>query len=301
MTEAYNEKKNLFLVGFALFVMALLTNGGQIAAGALFPELAEQGNSWTAYALMLIPQYCIAMPAAYLLLRLIPKTGLNKKRLSASQFFKTLLICYAILYVGNMAALVITDIIKSISGRDMENLVARMVAESDIFANLLAVGILGPVMEELFYRKLLIGRLLRYGDKAAVLTSGLIFGLVHGNLSQFFYAFGLGIAFGYIYIRTAKISYTIALHIFINTLSGIVAPLLVQDGDAVMLLYAMAMLAMAISGFVLFIINRRRIWFAEGICKLEKWPAAMYLNPGMILFFIVCSALFTLNTIAALL
>lgn len=300
MTEAKSERKNVFIVGFSMFIMIILTFGLQIVAGMLFPGLLKEGDSCVRYSVTLLPQYLIAMPAAYMLLRLVPKTGLKKKSLSAGRFIIILLICYAILYAGSLIATIITGIINSVTGKSMQNIVANMVAGSDILANLLAVGIAAPVLEELFYRKLLIGRLLRYGDKAAVITSGLIFGLVHGNFSQFFYAFGLGVALGYIYLRTAKISYTIALHIFINIISGIAAPLLVQSGGAAMLIYGAAVIGMAITGLVLFIVNKNRIWFAEGICKLEKWPAAVYLNPGMILFFIACAALFTLNTVAAL-
>ena len=36
-------------------------------------------------------------------------------------------------------------------------------------------------------------RLLGYGQKTAIIISGIMFGMAHGNFSQFFYAFGIGI------------------------------------------------------------------------------------------------------------
>ena len=48
--------------------------------------------------------------------------------------------------------------------------------------------VLAPVMEELIFRKVLIDRTIVYGDKAAVVLSGLLFGVFHGNFHQFFYA-----------------------------------------------------------------------------------------------------------------
>jgi uncharacterized protein len=300
MTESKSERKNLFIVGFSMFLMIILTAGLQITAGMLFPESLKNGDSWVRYSLMLVPQYFIAMPAACFLLRLIPKTGIKKKSLQAVQFIKILLICYAILYAGSLTANAATKIISNIAGKEMHNTVVEMVTGSDILASLLIVGIAAPVVEELFYRKLIIGRLRRYGDNAAVITSGLIFGLVHGNFSQFFYAFGLGLAFGYIYVKTAKLSYTIVLHIFINIVSGIAGPLVQKSGGAAAQLYGAVLMGMAIAGFVLFIVNKSRIRFAEGVCKLKKWPSAFYLNPGMILFFIACAALFIINTAAAL-
>ncbi len=298
MKEAGSERGNLTIIGYSVFIMIALAVLLQMFAGMLFPGALKEGGSWARYSLTLVPQY-IAMAAAYFLLRLVPKTGLIKKSLPAGKLIIILLICYAIMYAGSLNASIVTSIIEGITGKEMHNTVVEMVSGSDILANLLFVGIAAPVIEELFFRRLLIGRMLRYGDRAAVITSGLIFGLVHGNLSQFFYAFGLGASFGYIYIRTAKISYTIALHMFIN-IAGVIASLLVMKSNAAAQIYAAAVMGMAVAGLALFIANKKRIWFAEGACKLEKWPAAAYLNPGMILFFIACAALFAANTAEAL-
>ena len=42
------------------------------------------------------------------------------------------------------------------------------------------------------FRKLLIDRIVPFGQRVAVVVSGLAFGLFHGNFYQFFYAFSLG-------------------------------------------------------------------------------------------------------------
>lgn len=84
----------------------------------------------------------------------------------------------------------------------------------------LVLGILVPILEELMFRKFLIDHLCKYGVSAAILLSGLVFGLYHGNFSQFFYAFGLGIVFGAIYAHTGKLIYTILLHMAVNLYSS---------------------------------------------------------------------------------
>ena len=81
------------------------------------------------------------------------------------------------------------------------------------------VVILAPICEELLFRKFIIDRIVNYGEVPAMLISGLMFGLYHGNLAQFMYAAGIGIFFAFIYIRTGKIGYTIALHMFVNGFS----------------------------------------------------------------------------------
>ena len=50
-----------------------------------------------------------------------------------------------------------------------------------------------------------------------MLFSGLMFGLFHGNLNQFVYAFVLGLCFGFIYVKTGNIRYTIGLHMLDDT------------------------------------------------------------------------------------
>ena len=65
--------------------------------------------------------------------------------------------------------------------------------------------LIAPTAEELLFRKLLTERIVKYGELAAVLASGLFFGLFHGNLNQFSYAFLLGLFLGFIYVKTGKL------------------------------------------------------------------------------------------------
>lgn len=55
-----------------------------------------------------------------------------------------------------------------------------------------------------------------------------MFGAFHLNLYQFFYAFFLGAVFGYIYVKTGRLRYTIALHATVNFLGGVAVPALLR-------------------------------------------------------------------------
>lgn len=82
---------------------------------------------------------------------------------------------------------------------------------------LLAVGILAPVAEELVFRGMLFGRLKEWlKPEAAVLISSVIFGLYHGNVVQFVYAFLLGTLFALIYYRTGTLWTAVAGHVSAN-------------------------------------------------------------------------------------
>ena len=58
--------------------------------------------------------------------------------------------------------------------------------------------------------------------------SGIMFGLLHGNFQQFFFAALVGMLFAYVYIRTGRIRYSIYLHMAINLSSSLVVQTLLQ-------------------------------------------------------------------------
>ena len=99
-------------------------------------------------------------------------------------------------------------------------------ANSGMFLRVLAVGIGAPIFEELVFRKLIVDRLIKYGEFIAIFTSGLTFGLFHGNFQQFFFAFALGALFAFIYARTGRIRYTIGLHMTINMTTSVITAFL---------------------------------------------------------------------------
>ena len=105
---------------------------------------------------------------------------------------------------------------------------ADTVSSVSLWAVFLFMVILAPIFEEIFFRKVVIDRLRRYGDLPAIIISGLVFGLIHGNFSQFFYAALLGMVFGAIYVHTGKLGYTIFLHMLINFMGSFYTALMME-------------------------------------------------------------------------
>lgn len=90
------------------------------------------------------------------------------------------------------------------------------------------VIIIGPVIEELIFRKILFGKLLeKFSNRPikAIVYSALIFGIVHLNIIQGVAAFGGGIILGLIYYYTKSIKATIFAHILNNFLIIIPNPI----------------------------------------------------------------------------
>lgn len=77
--------------------------------------------------------------------------------------------------------------------------------------------ILAPIYEEIAFRGIFLHALKKYNIWLGIIVSSLIFGLLHGNVSQFFFATTLGIIFAVITIKTKSIIPSTILHIVINT------------------------------------------------------------------------------------
>ena len=84
---------------------------------------------------------------------------------------------------------------------------------------LLLAGLIAPAAEELLFRRLLLRRLRPYGERFALVASALCFGLFHGNLNQFFYAFLLGLVLAELALSTGCLWQAVLLHALVNLFS----------------------------------------------------------------------------------
>ncbi len=295
MEELYlkNGRSAYSRVGFAAVLNIAVTTALQFLLQWLFGRYLQ--NPWIMYAVLVLPIYLIAMPVSALLVWDMPLLPLIKKKLSAGRFIIVIMVCFAIMYASNWVGAGINLIIQAISGQPTSQDLLNLISGSGVWANLVFVVILAPVAEELFFRKLLIPRLLPFGEKPAIIISGLLFGLIHGNFSQFFYAFGLGIAFGFIFVKTGKVIYTIILHMIINFFGSVISLLIIDAPMVVTALYGVFVLCLFVTGLVLFFVNAKRTKMSRGLFSLAKGKAAVYCSPGMLLAFLCCAGLFALS------
>lgn len=90
----------------------------------------------------------------------------------------------------------------------------------DLLFELLGLGILVPVVEELLYRGIVYGRLCDWvGIQRAALLSALIFGGLHGNVVQLLYAGSIGLLLVFFLEKSHSLSGAIAGHIGANLLT----------------------------------------------------------------------------------
>lgn len=94
--------------------------------------------------------------------------------------------------------------------------------EVPFLLGILLVAVLPCVLEESVYRGFFFTEYKKYNPWRAVLLSGFLFGLMHGNLNQFCYAAVMGMVFALLIEATGSILSTMLIHFFINAFSVVV-------------------------------------------------------------------------------
>lgn len=329
------NRKFFSKVGFILLLYSVLHNTVSnlliLVLRAVNPALME--NSILYYLTALLPTYLIAFPVVFFLFKkLLTVYDIPQHKMKVWQWILAFMIVYGIGISINVVTNIIYFIIRLFDSSFMDtNNLMELMSNMHPLLSVLIIGILAPIIEELVFRKLLIDRLIPYGEAVAVLLPGIIFGIFHGNLQQCFFAAAVGIFFSFIYVKTGKIQYTIFMHMGINLYScmymilfSIVAssgiydnPDLVSDSQYLMsampelfgkiVIPTFIMLGMlfvsfgiVIAGIVLLFVNLKKFKLSkQAMIPMEKGKVfrTVVFNPGMICFGIFWIVIFVINTI----
>lgn len=107
---------------------------------------------------------------------------------------------------------------------DEYNQIADVIYQGNVLLEIVCLGVLTPIVEELIFRGLMYTQLTEFMKKKhAVIVAALLFGLYHGNLLQAVYAFGLGLLMIYVYERFRTLLAPILFHIGANVFSLLIS------------------------------------------------------------------------------
>lgn len=319
-------RRDFSRIGASLCLMVVIWYAlATVLEGALYAAVGGKGEApnWVTYVGSGVPLYLIAMPIAVMLMGKSTVIETRKFDMKPGLFFKLLLMCLPMMWVGSVFGSMLS---MALSNGEATDRVADLAMQTNIW-NVVFLVIVGPIFEEWLFRKQLIDRTRKYGEKTAILLSGLAFGLFHMNLFQFFYAFLLGLMFGYVYTRTSKLRYSTAMHMIINFNGGVLAPWVLTrvdldqlekvseaaengnaaameqwasqnvEGLAIMLVYFVLYGAVILAGFVLLIRNFKKFEFYTAPEELPRGTRAKTVcgNVGMIMFIMVTCMLTAVN------
>ena len=88
------------------------------------------------------------------------------------------------------------------------------------------ICLLGPILEELIFRGVLLEGLRKYGNLFGIIMSSVLFGLMHQNIAQCLPAISIGLVWGYIAVKSGSLLPSIFLHILNNSMSAVLLVIL---------------------------------------------------------------------------
>lgn len=299
---------NLLALGVSLAVEGL----GQ----GLDPSTRQSVLTLAAFAV----QYLIAVPILLLINTRGRERGripLRRPALSAGTIAKWSVIAFGCTYAVNLVCNTFFSMLES-AGLRLH--APSMVLQPTLFDNLITLvffGLIAPVCEELFFRGALLANLRRGGDWFAVVVVAVLFGLMHMNYQQMFYAAAMGMFAGFLCMRAESVYPAVFVHFSLNIIGSFQSILLsrvgtadldraLQSGDTgwalthlgpllgIVLLSALC-LALTVAGVVLFCVELTR-WRTSSFLHLpnacpqlsagEK-AAAYFSAPGTIAFVVI--------------
>ena len=290
-----NIKKTFSRIGISYLTLKIIAIASQLILVILIsntiPKILLSNDFLT--ILGALTQYIIPLPILYFLIKKIKSTPPTKNTLSLKIFLIYICITISLMYVGNFIGLGITQIISFYKQGDVVNPIVDVISNNNIFLNLFLISIIAPIFEEIFFRKLLIDRTIKYGAGISILISALMFGLFHGNLNQFTYSFLLGGFFAAIYVKTGNVIYPIILHMSTNILGSVINTLVgnliaifnnTPPGIAITVTYFAIMFIMVFIGLYYIVKWSGKLKNLKS--NIQKQIKPSLLNVGMIIFIV---------------
>lgn len=286
----------------------------QIATAILLGSdrfLALSENVYYVWAIQVISMYLLSFPLLLLFVRKLPSAKRETSTISIKELFYIFLVSEAVTIVGSIISNYIVGIFEGLLGHEIANTTSDLIEKTPIWLIILVAIVIGPIVEEMIFRKIAIDKLSIYGDRLAVITSAVAFGLFHGNFYQIFYATAFGFILGYVYTKTRKSIYNCILHIAINFMGtipilltqdalerlqalpegAIIEGSLINDYYAVMGLSAIQYILAGLGIWVIIEATRNRAYRFTNNCDVEiprsELPKVCLLNFGVIVFLII--------------
>lgn len=159
--------------------------------------------------------------------------------------------------LSNIASNVFGSIFKGVTGSDtVSNDIGIGEGPVSFIITLLCVGVVPALVEEFAFRGVILGTMRKYmSDGASIFLSAAIFGLLHGNLVQIPFAFGVGLILAYATVYTGSMVPGMILHCINNSMSVVFSFALAGTSPmiagVVSLLYYLVLLLVGICGLIM--------------------------------------------------
>ncbi|MBQ8058105.1 MAG: CPBP family intramembrane metalloprotease [Ruminococcus sp.] len=166
----------------------------------------------------------------------------------------------------------------------------------DIVLFYVTVAVLPALVEEFAFRGVILGLLRKYSDGLAVLVSGLMFGLMHGNFAQIPFALVVGLMLGFIAVKTNSLLPGIIIHFLNNGLSVTLTLLTTNTNlsdNAVNFIYSIILIFISVLGLLGFsYFSKNHSGFfklpgANSVINFKEKAKTVFMSPTVIAFTVI--------------
>lgn len=268
---------------------------GTIYAGVLF--FREILSDSAIIAAANIVQYLGALPFCMMVLKGLPNLHFARRNLSFSELFGCFCLCALFSQIGYIIGAYCAGGISYILGTGVTDILNEQINTLGMIENFIVLVLAAPVLEELIFRKILLDKTAGKNRNTAVFLSAFLFGLIHCNVYQFFYAFFIGIILGIVYTKSGRIGYCIMLHSAFNLFFGFVPSIISaesQVGKTLLTALAIVQYALLFYGIAyLFKSAKKHITFLKDFfSEINANLSVAMLNHGVIITVIITTVIY---------
>lgn len=275
-----NKKKDLEKISFGIGIMFGIY---WIYSYFIKQYLSISNEFKTVIGLLVL--YVIGLGLFAWITNKIPSQKLSKTKISSKTILLCLLLQFSAIWI--LTILVNVSTVFGISNNSTD------INATSLYM-LFMLLIFNPIMEEFVFRKMFTNKLLKYGERFYMLASSFCFAIVHGvslGVPQIVYAFILGMIWSYLMVKTGDLKLVIIMHALSNLFGSVMIQIFLGKSMVLAGMYLMLLILLGIIGFILFIINKRKI-ILDGNKGLIKTTVIkdVFFNKG-ILFYIVLTVI----------
>ena len=217
--------RKIKLANIAFMMSALMPF---IVAEFLYLAGIETMNALTS---ILLSQTVFVFPAVvYLILnRENPIKELRVKKVRLSNIFLIIVftyLCQPLISLVNCISMIFNR-------SDISDTVSEIGNQHSLLIAIFAAAVVPAICEEMMYRGIIYNEYHKKSPRMAIVFSALLFGLLHGNLNQFSYAFVIGLIFCLMNEATDSILASVIMHFVINCTSAVSAYFLQKLSNAI--------------------------------------------------------------------
>lgn len=195
------------------YIVAILLKASEVLYDAGVVSTVADVNALSYHAITISSLACLVI--TLLLLKSEMKVSIQERGIISRNHLLLAISGIFLLLLSQTITITIEQVIGVPVESSNTSYIVEMIVSFPLF--MLLPIIYAPILEEIIFRKILFGNLLRkWGVAIAYVGSALVFGLIHFDFPHILTYFGIGIVLAFLYHRTGRIIVPMIAHAGMN-------------------------------------------------------------------------------------